>query len=497
VDLSLEHIDFRHEGVAHSLFADLTLHLDVGWTGVVGANGAGKTTLLLLATGRLRPTRGVVRLEGFGAYCEQRTDDPPERLREFLSDWSPHAVRWRARLGVEPDHGERWSTLSHGERKRAQLATALWQEPDLLAVDEPTNHLDEDARRLVGDALVAFRGVGLLVSHDRDLLDRLCRQCLFLGDGAPVLRPGTWSEGASQQALEHAAAAHAREEAARHLARLEAEALSRRRESDRTAARRSRRGLDRKDSDARERIGRAIVTGKDTVSGRAAVRMDRRVARERQVLSTMPVHKARRTGIDLEGAVSRRNLVVEAPEARLPLGPRRHMDLPVLRLQPRDRIAVIGPNGIGKTTLLRHLLEHARVEPEQLLYVPQQIAVAEASRIMAEVEDLDSERRGFLFTVVSRLGSDPKRLLANRNPSPGEVRKVVLGLGLARRAHLLVLDEPTNHFDLPAIQALEEALAGFPGAIVLVSHDARFRRAVCEETWALREDAGVVCLDRR
>jgi ATPase subunit of ABC transporter with duplicated ATPase domains len=489
-------VDFCYEGVAAALFADLTLHLEPGWTGVVGANGAGKSTLLLLAAGRLRPTRGVVRLQGLPVYCDQRTDEPPTPLDDLLSDWSRHAVRWRARLEVQPDYRERWSTLSHGERKRAQLAVALWRQPDLLAVDEPTNHLDEHARQVVGEALAAFRGVGLLVSHDRDLLDRLCTQCLFLGDGAPVLRPGPWSQGAAQAERERAAEAHARAQATRRLVRLKHEARSRRTEADQTASRRSRRGLAKKDSDARERIGRAIVTGKDTRAGRVAVRMDRRVARERLALSAMPIHKVRRTGIDLAGAVSPRNLVVDAPEVRLPLGPRRQMELPALRIRPQARIAVTGPNGVGKSTLLRHLLRHARVEPERLLYVPQQIPVTEATRIMADVEGLDPDRRGALFTVVSRLGSDPKRLLANRDPSPGEVRKVILGLGLARLAQLLVLDEPTNHFDLRAIRALEEALAGFPGAIVLVSHDPRFREALCNEVWGLREEGEVVRVSR-
>jgi len=333
------------------------------------------------------------------------------------------------------------------------------------------------------------------VSHDRELLDRLCERCLFLGTDPPALRPGSWSQGVAQAQLERDAAEHARQEAGRQLARLTREARSRRQQSDRTAARRSRRGLARKDSDTRERIGRAIVTGKDTRTGRAAARQARRVDRARDELDALPFHERLRTGIELEGAVSSRNLVVVAPETRLQLGPRRLLELPELLVSPCDRIAVTGPNGVGKTTLLGHLLRHVRVEPDRLLHVPQQIPVAEAARIMVEVEALDRAQRGTLFTAVSRLGSDPKRLLANRDPSPGEVRKVVLGLGLARSAQLLVLDEPTNHFDLPAIQALEVALEGFPGALVLVSHDARFRATLCDQEWALHEEDGVVTLD--
>ena len=100
------------------------------------------------------------------------------------------AWQLKGRLALEADWLERWESLSHGERKRAQIAVALWLEPPVLAVDEPTNHIDTQARALLEGALRDYRGVGLLVSHDRDLLDRLCRQCLFLDP--PGAHFATW-----------------------------------------------------------------------------------------------------------------------------------------------------------------------------------------------------------------------------------------------------------------------------------------------------------------
>ncbi|MBN1359979.1 MAG: ATP-binding cassette domain-containing protein [Sedimentisphaerales bacterium] len=167
------HLAFAYPSSVEPLFSDLSLHLPCGWSGVVGANGAGKTTLLKLAVGVLTPDRGAVDAPARTLYCPQRTDNAPEHFAQLLDTQTKAAGTVRDMLGVQADWFDRWPTLSHGERKRAQIAVALWREPDVLAVDEPTNHLDAPARDIVADALRSFRGVGLLVSHDERFLDAL------------------------------------------------------------------------------------------------------------------------------------------------------------------------------------------------------------------------------------------------------------------------------------------------------------------------------------
>ena len=159
------HVHFSFSTSSAPLLTDVSLHLGDGWTGVVGANGAGKTTLLRLATGALVPDAGTVERPPRCVYCPQRTDDPPDGLGAFSADPGRAAARLRERLAIGADWEARWDTLSHGERKRTQLAVALWADPDVLAVDEPTNHLDVEARALVTSALAGFGKVGLLVSQ--------------------------------------------------------------------------------------------------------------------------------------------------------------------------------------------------------------------------------------------------------------------------------------------------------------------------------------------
>ena len=111
----------------------------------------------------------------------------------------------------------------------------------------------------------------------------------------------------------------------------------------------------------------------------------------------------------------------------------------------------------------------------------------EAARLLSEVRALPPVEKGRTLSLVAALGVDPDRLLASRAPSPGEARKLAIAMALGRRAWVLVLDEPTNHLDLPSIERLEAALTAYPGALVVVSHDARFARRLTTERWSLED----------
>ena len=261
-------VTFAHETASAPLFTHLTAHFQTGWTGIVGANGAGKTSLLRLATGELSPQRGNVQEAGEAIYCPQRTDTPPPLFAEFIQASEGDARETRGRLKIAAAWLNRWSTLSHGERKRAQIGAALWRQPHILAVDEPTNHLDTEARRLLVRVLRAFCGVGLLVSHDRELLDALCHQCLFMEPPRATMRPGGVTQGTQAARQEAASIRQQARLAKRERIRLERQAATRREQASRAHSQRSKRGLDRKDRDARSRKNLARVTGKDGVGGK-------------------------------------------------------------------------------------------------------------------------------------------------------------------------------------------------------------------------------------
>ena len=237
-------------------------------------------------------------------------------------------------------------------------------------------------------------------------------------------------------------------------------------------------------------MARPAMAAVSATAGKQSAALAKRAAKAQASRAAFHVRKEFATGFWLEdAAVSRRNFVLRVPAGELPLGPGRVLAHPDLEILPTDRIALTGPNGLGKSTLLRALAPRFNVPPEHLVLVPQEIGAEESARILAEAKKLPDDRLGDVMTRFSRLGSRPGRLLESAQPSPGEVRKLLLALGIARGPHLIVMDEPTNHLDLPGILCLEDALADAPCAMLLVSHDERFLARLARKRWALSEPA--------
>ena len=486
-EIRFSEVEFAYETMSDPLFAGLTLHFPRGWTGIVGANGSGKTTLLELAVGSFPPVAGSVQGPEESAYCAQRTDDPPPLLGPLLEAMDGEAWEVKGRLGLEADWLERWESLSHGERKRAQIAVALWLQPPVLAVDEPTNHIDARARKLLQGALREYGGVGLLVSHDRELLDQLCRQCVFVDPPGASVRPGGYSQGVQQEALEVVSLRREAERARRQRDRLEREVVRRLEAAARSDKRRSKRGLG-KDNSERYKRNLARVTGKDGQSGRLLRQLGGRLEQARLKAEEIQVKKTYDLGIWLGRERSKRDFLLRLGAGRIDLGGGRSLEHPDLVMRPADRVALSGPNGGGKSTLVRHLLRRLNLEPGRLVYLPQEISAGQARRVLAELRSLPPAELGRTMTAVSRLGSRPHRLLESAEPSPGEVRKIMLALGIARVPHLIVMDEPTNHLDLPSIECLEEALDACPCGLLLVSHDERFLGRLTTARWRIDGD---------
>lgn len=488
--LQFHDVRFLYDTSSEPIFANLSVECPPGWTGVIGANGSGKTTLLRLACGDLEPVAGRIVRPARVVYCAQRTDEAPPALPALLDATDAMACTVRGQLHVEPGWAGRWDTLSHGERKRAQIGVALWQDPDVLAIDEPTNHIDRDARLLLTDALRRFGGVGLLVSHDRELLDALCTRCLFLEPHAAVVRPGGYSRAVELALADAQRARDAYYRAKRDTQRLQREAARRKHEAAQQDHKRSKRKLARGDSDGREKIDRARVSGKDGAAGRQLRQMRGRVEQAQDSLASMRLPRKQNLGIELAGEVAPRNSLLELPAGVLSLGEDRTLRFADLRIGPSDRIGLVGPNGGGKSTLVRHILSQLSLPPDKVVYLPQEIDGAESAEILRQVRAQPRSVVGDVMTIVSCLGSDPQRVLATDEPSPGETRKILLALGLARRPWLIVMDEPTNHLDLPSIECLERALTECVCARLLVSHDLSFLDNLTRLRWRIGPTEG-------
>lgn len=480
-------------GDAVSLFEDLSFHLGSGFFGLVGDNGAGKSTLLRIIAGELVPDRGTLRVLPEDARivtCAQSVEDPPPYASELAESDDSDAHRLRRRLKLDRDSLSRWPSLSPGERKRWQIGAALFARPEVLLLDEPTNHLDGAARTLLIAALRDFDGIGIVVSHDRALLDALTCGTLRVCGGAVDHCPLPYSS--AKKVWDAEAAAHAAE---RTAARDRLHAATRRLHSarrDQAAATKHRstaaRMKDRHDSDARTLGAGNLVEWAQAGAGRRAAAHNSDVQRAAAQLAALePVVKTPGRSLLLDWTPSSRPLLVSLTLDALHVGDRELLRDVALTLRRDDRVHVRGDNGSGKSTLLRALLSACTLPKERVLHLSQDLTAAEGRTLLDEVRHQSPEVRGRSLSLVAALGIDPDRLLASAQPSPGEARKLALAFALARQVWLLVLDEPENHLDLPSIERLEDALVDYPGALLLVSHDDALAARLTQKTWQLAE----------
>jgi macrolide transport system ATP-binding/permease protein len=490
-------VGFSYPQQTQHLFNSLTTSFPTGWTAFLGANGAGKTTLLQLAVGMLQPVSGTVDFPEPTGYAAQRTDEPPSSYEDFALAYDRNACRLHGQLLLERDWIYRWDSLSHGERKRAQLAYALWQEPQVLAVDEPTNHLDTPAIQLITEALHNYKGIGLLVSHDRALVNALCTRTAIIHAPHVRLLDCPPSVALHEMRMVANSARQAKYQEKQQLQQISNEINKRLTKASKQNKLCSKRNLSAKDHDAKAHIDLVRITGADGKAGKLKRQLEHRMEMQQDLMDTVCEDFMVAQSLDLQKPIAgmtiqsillKRDFIVRLPQGSIALGPQKRLSHGFLEIVPHDRIGITGANGSGKTTLMRIISQMALAENIPFVYIPQELDSTSCMECIHELDALDSESKGRVISGLVRLGSDPELIRASAMASPGEAKKLMFSLLFEHPVAVLMLDEPTNHLDLPARMALEKALQDYAGALICISHDQTFLQTLCSVGWHIDEN---------
>lgn len=490
----------------HTVLSGINLDIAAGERiGLVGMNGAGKTTLANLLFGGLQPDEGIIRAHrpnlnigyllqstsytvhtfaGMGAMSsDQEGLSDTERFLELTSQLGLAKVRhWDE---------QRFDGLSGGERTKLAIADIWASKPDVLLLDEPTNHLDLQGVEWLIDELKSFEGTVIVISHDRHFLDRATKRTIEIDDGKLTNYPGNYTFYREEKARRYASQLHQYIEQTKYERKIQEEIARLKQWSDK----------------AHREAGKV---GKMAEMRAGVKEFYRSKAKKMDQQIKSRIHRLEK--IDLEGVkkpkeeaevrfgwdqpAKRGRRIIEALQLRKSFGERTLFDNSSFFVQRGERIGLLGPNGCGKTTLLRIITGEETADAGRMwvspaasiAYLTQDVSDLKPNQtVLAMIEDAFPNRgqQSEVRTMLANMGLDESILRRSIGDlSLGERTRVKLARLIMQEHDVLILDEPTNHLDLPSREQLEQALSDYDGTLLVVSHDRYFVERICDKLLA-------------
>ncbi|MGX7200018.1 ribosomal protection-like ABC-F family protein [Enterococcus nangangensis] len=448
--------------------------------GIVGANGTGKTTLLKIIQGELTPNHGTVkRATNFNYY---------RQVEQLQKDSSFEDMDWELlqRLAVPKIvHG----ALSGGEQAKVRLAAVLATYPDGLLLDEPTTHLDQQSVQTIVEELQYYYGTLLFVSHDRFFLDQLATKIWEVADGTVTEYSGNFTAYQEQKKLARLAQVRDVQQYQNEKRRLEQAIQQKKMQAQKSAqvAKKKRQQNIRPDRLASSKQ-------KDTVEKNLHKTAAALTSRLEQLTVTAPVVKERPIIFPKVPELTLHNkFPIRGENFTLKKGQRVLLANCDFQFLLGKKIAIVGANGAGKTSLLQSILQEdpGIVVAQKVVFgTYQQLAYQMTSplALLPYLLQQTQQTETFLRSILHNLGFSVNDLTKSvESLSGGEATRLQIALLFVRPTNVLLLDEPTNFIDLNTMAALEKLIRAYPGTVLFTTHDTYFVKEVADEVYQLAD----------
>ena len=433
--------------------------------GIVGRNGVGKTTLINILTNRLAPDEGFVKLYGSYSYISQLEEPDNKSISGELA----------SKFGIEPI----WNDyMSGGEKTRFKLANALDDNSMMLFGDEPTSNIDMEGIQLIEEMFEEYKGTLIVISHDRNFLDKLCNKILELEDGKIKIYNGNYTDYKNQKLLERERAEFEYEEYIKEKKRLEGVII------DTKQKVKSIKKVPR-------RMGNSEARLHKMGSQNARANLERAVKNVKKRIEHLEVKERPkvdpRIKLDVQHSTELHSkIIIEGKNINKSFGDKIIFKNAEFNIYNGSKIAFIGPNGCGKSTLIKMILDNNHTikiaKGAKIGYFSQDMSILDNNlSILDNVMESSIYPESFARLLLARLLFRGEEVYKNVNVlSGGELVKVSFAKIVLQDINLLILDEPTNYMDIDALEVIEETLKDYERTLLFVSHDRKFVDSIAD-----------------
>ena len=498
-------LTFSYDGSADDVLKEVTFSIDTDWKlGLIGRNGKGKTTLLNLLMGRY-DYRGIIKTGTRFDYFPYQVSDPDlcKNAVDLIEEWKPQIESWQVlirinELMMNPECLYRpFGTLSFGERTRVMLAVLFAAENEFLLIDEPTNHLDTRSREIVKEFLTSKKGF-ILVSHDRDLLDKVCDHVLVLNRSTIEVQSGNFSTWWENKEKKDAFWQAENEKHLKEIGKLKAAA-------DRSSwwaekNENSKIGFDPVKEHDRSIATRSFIGTKTKKMQSRVKSLEQRIDREIEEKEGLLKDIEKVSDLKIEPLIFHKEVLVSANNLSLRYDGAERELFQGLKFQVKrgERIILSGRNGCGKSSILKAILQKTdqwgqEANPGLLISGDMEVASGMTiSYVNQDTSFLSGTLRKYckenglseslFLAVLRRLDLGREQFTKNMEDfSEGQKKKVLIAASLITPAHLYIWDEPLNFIDVFSRMQIENLIMQYKPTMLLVEHDIRFQEKVATD----------------